>query len=74
MEKELNQALRGAARRTGAEFADLHRASAGHEICSDAPWVNGRRTDQARALAFHPFPEGQRAVADVVLDLLDERS
>ena len=74
MERKLNQALRGAARRGGAEFADLHRASTGHEICSDAPWVNGRRTDQARALAFHPFPEGQGAVADAVLDLLDARS
>ena len=48
----------------------MHRASVGHEICSDAPWVNGRRTDQARALAFHPFAEGQEAVADVLLRLL----
>jgi lysophospholipase L1-like esterase len=74
MEKQLNQALRGAARRTGVGFADMHRASAGHEICSDEPWVNGRRTDESRALAFHPFAEGQEAVADELLDLLGDRS
>jgi lysophospholipase L1-like esterase len=73
MERQLNQALRRAARRSGAEFADLHRVSSGHEICSDDPWVNGSRTDQARALAFHPFAEGQEAVAEVVLELLGER-
>jgi lysophospholipase L1-like esterase len=74
VEEQLNDALRRAARRSGADFADLHRASAGHEICSDAPWVNGRRTDQARALAFHPFAEGQEAVADVLVELLEGRS
>ncbi len=74
VEKRLNQALRRAARESGVAFADMYRASAGHEICSDDPWVNGRRTDQSRALAFHPFAEGQDAVADVLLGLLAERS
>jgi lysophospholipase L1-like esterase len=73
VEEQLNEALRQAARRAGADFADMHRASVGHEICSEAPWVNGRRTDQARALAFHPFAEGQEAVADVLLELLGGR-
>ena len=72
VEKQLNQTLRRAARVADVGFADLHRASAGHEICSDDPWVNGRRTDPARALAFHPFAEGQAAVADVLLALLAE--
>ena len=74
VEEQLNDALRRAARRSDVDFADMRRASAGHEICSDAPWVNGRRTDQARALAFHPFAEGQQAVADVLVELLEGRS
>jgi lysophospholipase L1-like esterase len=74
VEERLNDALRRAARQAGVEFADMRRASAGHEICSDEPWVNGRRTDSARALAFHPFAEGQEAVADEVLELLGGRS
>ena len=52
----------------------MRAASEGHEICSDDPWVNGRQTDQGRALAYHPFAEGQEAVADVVLELLAEGS
>jgi lysophospholipase L1-like esterase len=74
VEELLDDALKRAARRSGVEFADMRLASVGHEICSDAPWVNGRRTDQARALAFHPFEEGQQAVADVLLELLGGRS
>jgi lysophospholipase L1-like esterase len=74
VERQLNDVLARAARKAGAGYADLHRASAGHEICSDEPWVNGRRTDQERALAFHPFEEGQQAVADVLLAMLAEPS
>jgi lysophospholipase L1-like esterase len=74
VERQLDQALRRAARQAGAGFADLRRASAGHEICSDEPWVNGRRTDPERALAFHPFEEGQQAVADILLAQLAEAS
>jgi lysophospholipase L1-like esterase len=74
VEEQLNDALRRAAREAGVEFADMRRASAGHEICSDEPWVNGRRTDQARALAFHPFAEEQQAVADVLLEIIGGRA
>ena len=73
VEEQLNDALQRAAREAGVDFADMRRASTGHEICSDEPWVNGRRTDQARALAFHPFAEGQEAVADVLLEILGGR-
>jgi lysophospholipase L1-like esterase len=72
VEGRLNEALRRSARAGGAEFVDLHSASQGHEICSDDPWVNGRTTDQSRALAYHPFAEGQRAVADELLAMLGE--
>ena len=70
VETRLNDALRAAAGEAGAEFLDLHPVARGHEICSDEPWVNGRTTDQSRALAYHPFVEGQRAVAAEVAALL----
>lgn len=70
LEGELNDAMRAAAEAAGAEFLDMHPLSEGHEICSDEPWVNGIRTDQSRALAFHPFAEGQQAVADALAELL----
>jgi lysophospholipase L1-like esterase len=68
---ELNRALSDAVRlggkAGGAQVVDFYRASKGHDICSDEPWVNGIQTDPDRALALHPFAEGQRAVADLVL-------
>lgn len=72
LEKALRDALAGAARRAGVTFVDTWALSAGHEICADDPWVNGRRTDETRALAFHPFAEGQQAVADAVASRLVE--
>jgi lysophospholipase L1-like esterase len=58
----------GAARADG--YVDVFRASAGHDLCSDDPWINGMNTDVRRALAFHPFAAEQRAVADLLLDQL----
>ena len=69
-EVRLNRTLRAAADDARAVYVDMHAASAGHEICSDAPWVNGDRTDDARALAYHPFAAGQRAAAREVLEVL----
>jgi hypothetical protein len=44
-------------------------------VCSDEPWVNGSRTVQGKALAFHPFAEGMEAVADqIVQQLSHERT
>jgi lysophospholipase L1-like esterase len=66
----LNAALRGAARRAGVEFLDMHEASRGHDVCSATPYVQGARTDRTVALAFHPRPRGMRAVADRLEALL----
>lgn len=66
--RDLTRMVRQAAARTGTTYIDVWKASRGHDICSDAPWVNGQVSDQARALQFHPFAEGQAAVADLVLD------
>jgi hypothetical protein len=73
VEQLLNRALARAAREVGADFVDMHPASAGHEICSTDPWVNGKVTDQQAALAYHPFAAGEQAVAEAVLGLLEGR-
>ena len=67
----LSEAQAAGATAAGAEVLDLYAASDGHDICSDRPWVNGIDTDPSRALAFHPFPEEQRAVARLLLELLE---
>jgi lysophospholipase L1-like esterase len=67
----LNGALERAARRTGTTFVDAYELSAGHDVCSEDPWVNGRVTKQGEALAFHPYAEGMAAVAEEIVTLLD---
>jgi len=72
--RDLNLRLANAVRRggvsAGAEFVDLVEASQGHDICSDEPWVAGIRGAPQRAMGLHPYPEEQRAVADLVVGLL----
>jgi lysophospholipase L1-like esterase len=68
--RALNDALARAARRTGVGFVDMYTASEGHDVCSDEPWVNGVRTQEGEALAFHPFADGMEAVAEQVLGAL----
>ncbi len=63
----LNGALATAARRTSVVFVDAYAMSAGHDICSADPWVNGALTQRERALAYHPFESGMVAVADAVV-------
>lgn len=70
VERLLDRTMHRAAQQGNAAYLDMHAASRGHEICSTDPWVNGRRTDQQAALAYHPFAAHQQAVADRVVDLL----
>ena len=71
--RRINEGLAAAVQR-GAHKADAYvdtfGPSAGHDICADDPWINGRATDPNRALAFHPFAAEQKAVAQLVLDAL----
>ena len=73
-EQELRDALAGAAEKGDAEFVDMYALSEGHAICSDDPWVNGRTTDESRALAYHPFAVEQQVVAEQVEQLVTEGS
>jgi lysophospholipase L1-like esterase len=68
VEQRLRTTLRNAARDADVEFLDLFEESLGHEICSDDPWVNGKRTDRTTAFAYHPFASEQKAVAELVID------
>jgi lysophospholipase L1-like esterase len=68
--EDLNDAVEAASDDTDAEYVDVWSASAGHDICGDEPWINGRVTSASRALAYHPLALEQQAVADLVLDRL----
>ncbi len=68
--RELEAALARAAGRAGARYLDAYALSAGHDVCSKHPWVNGRHTDQQRAAAYHPLAVGMRAVADRLATML----
>lgn len=68
----LEEALARAARRAGAEYASLHEASLGHDICAgEDAWVNGFTADNGRGWQFHPFAEGQEAAAEQVVSVLE---
>jgi len=45
-------------------YVDLWRVSAGHDICSADPWING--LSGQGAAPFHPFAVEQAAVAQQV--------
>lgn len=64
----LADAVEGAADDAGVEFVDLWAPSAGHDICSEDPWINGRVTSAETALAYHPLAVEQQAVADLIVD------
>ncbi|WP_459975305.1 SGNH/GDSL hydrolase family protein [Nocardioides pyridinolyticus] len=66
----LARAVERAAEEAGVEFVDLWEPSAGHDICADEPWINGRVTSATTALAYHPLAVEQQAVADLVLEEL----
>lgn len=62
----LNSGLRRAAAWGGAEFVSAYRATRGHSICAEDPWINGQYLDPTAAAAYHPFAPEMVAVADAV--------
>ena len=63
----LTDNLARAAERTGTTYVDVWRASEGHDIWADEPWVNGQNGVEGGAIPFHPLPAGQQGVADLVV-------
>ncbi|WP_232678462.1 SGNH/GDSL hydrolase family protein [Nocardioides sp. R-C-SC26] len=70
LNQQLVEAVRDGGARAGAEYVDLWTASSGHDICSRQPWVAGVRGDPKRAMGLHPYPAEQRAVADLILEMV----
>lgn len=67
----LSRALEAAAAEESADYLDLVAASRGHDICAgDDAWVAGSQDVAGRAVLYHPFPEEQAAVAELIRDLL----
>jgi len=60
----LHEATKLAAEKSAAVFVDMTDASAGHDACSKAPWVNGAATENGAP--FHPNMAGAKATAQVV--------
>lgn len=70
--RSLTDNLARAADRTGTSYVDVWSASAGHDICSEQPWVAGQAGQPGGgAILFHPLPAGQQAVADLVVDAVE---
>jgi lysophospholipase L1-like esterase len=69
----LDEELRRAADSAGVTYVDVLGASEGHDICAgDQAWVNGGTSLPGVATGYHPFARGQQAVADLVLDAVDD--
>ncbi|WP_323794227.1 SGNH/GDSL hydrolase family protein [Nocardioides sp.] len=66
----LSDALESAAAERELSFIDVYAASAGHDVCSDDPWVNGASMASDGTIPFHPFAQEQAAVADLLAAML----
>jgi lysophospholipase L1-like esterase len=65
----LRYGMRDAAREAGVEFVDFYAESAGHDICSPHPWVQGRYGNRGGA-GMHPLATGQTALARMIEEVL----
>lgn len=67
----VNRALATAAARHGLTYVDLQRATRGHDICAEDPWIAGG-SPQAPAFPYHPYAPEQQVAADQILAALDQ--
>jgi lysophospholipase L1-like esterase len=67
---EVSRRYREIAAATGALFADMYDASAGHDVCSADPWVHGVQGSETDGAVLHPYPAYHEAVADRIAELL----
>jgi lysophospholipase L1-like esterase len=61
----LAAATRKAAAATGATLVDMDHLSAGHDVCSDTPWVSGAVA--VDGTPFHPNAAGSAATAASII-------
>jgi lysophospholipase L1-like esterase len=64
--RALTDTVQQAAKASGATYVDVWRASAGHDICSKDPWINGSVNMQGKAPRYHPFAVEHIAVAKLI--------
>ena len=62
--------LAATADQAGVGFVDVEKATRGHDICGERPWIQGDATELPGAMAYHPRAGEQRAVARLVLAAL----
>ena len=72
--RALTDAVQQAAKASGATYVDVWKASAGHDICSADPWINGSVDQQGKAPRYHPFAVEHAAVAKLVESVLASES
>jgi hypothetical protein len=58
--KALADAVRTATEQSGVDFIEMFKRSAGHDICSADPWVQGKTGEWGVATPFHPRVREQR--------------
>lgn len=71
--QRINAAVRGAAKDTGAGYVDIWSGTKDHGICAAEPWIAGATPTRTDGYAYHPYPEEQRAVADLITEALTSR-
>lgn len=69
----LNRQLQSTARQAGADYLDVAELSVDHELCSEDPWVQGRRSRPGNAVAYHPLAAEQRAIAEAIAEQVRTR-
>lgn len=68
--RALNKMIEEVAKADGADYLDVYSATEGHNICAEDPWIQGKDTEEGVALFYHPRAAEQKAVADLLIDLL----
>ncbi|WP_183094019.1 SGNH/GDSL hydrolase family protein [Nocardioides stalactiti] len=68
----LARQLEVAAEKTGVEHVDVFAATAGHDLCSADPWIADGSVRPPVGAPYHPLAAEQQAVADLLVDLLDD--
>jgi lysophospholipase L1-like esterase len=69
--KELVDVQKTAAAKSKVKYVDVFDATKGHDMCSAEPWMAGLKPGRADAMPYHPLPQEQRAVTDLLVDLLN---
>jgi lysophospholipase L1-like esterase len=71
--EQLHEEMAAAAERADATYVDVWEASAGHDVCAGGDaWVSGAAQTPEQAAPFHPLRTGQAAVAELVVDALED--